>query len=185
MIGLHIFQLGSLNVDGVEYDIHPMAKNPGFKRKKRYARRRYGDSQQSHNGVPNRYLTPNQDIGYRNPFVQTKSNSPVHSNKFVHSNQHIRETQEQEFNPQTYLIDSELERQILEYPGQPTMEASGGFHENNILPDVAPPKRRRLYAAFRKEAKKEIKGDCLGRSMCRAMVLIIHKLNLSLTCTSC
>lgn len=164
---MFFFQLGSLNVDGVEYDIHPMAKNPGFKRKKRYARRRYGDAQLSHNSVVNRYIErPNQDFEYHNPFAQTNSHAQVHPNQHVHSNPHIRETKEEEFNPRTnYLIDSELERQILEYPGQPIVQSAGGFHENEIHPHVAPPKRRRLYAAFRKEAKKDIKGDCLGRSM--------------------
>lgn len=50
----NVFQFGSLNVNGEEFDIYFMVKNLGFRRRKRYVRC-YGDLQKKCNNVMDRY----------------------------------------------------------------------------------------------------------------------------------
>ncbi|XP_062621281.1 uncharacterized protein LOC134282887 isoform X2 [Saccostrea cucullata] len=179
----HCILIGSLNVNGEEYDITPMEKNPGTRRKKRHARR-YGEPRQSRNSLFGEYNNPyaqanNNNIvhsrisnnnraqptqnAHYNRHVQTHK---VHHNHYIQSNQPIRETIQQEFNPfATNQIDHDLEKRLLEYPGEPVVgAATGDFQGNEIYPPNPPPKRRQLYAAFRKDPKKKIKGDCVGRN---------------------
>lgn len=136
-----------------------MAKNPGFKRKKRYARR-YATPHQSFNNIMDRYKDSPNPYTYQNPYANSDGNNNHHSH------QSIREKIRQDFKHlTTQPIDYDLEQQILEFPGEQIAHNVGNHHGNEFPPPPTPAPKRRLYAAFRKDPKRDIKSDCVGRSM--------------------
>lgn len=136
-----------------------MAKNPGFKRKKRYARR-YANPHQSFNNIMDRYKDSPNPYTYQNPYANSDGNNNHHSH------QSIREKIRQDFKHlTTQPIDYDLEQQILEFPGEQIAHNVGNHHGNEFPPPPTPAPKRRLYAAFRKDPKRDIKSDCVGRSM--------------------
>lgn len=151
----NVLQLGSLNVNGEEFDIHPMAKNPGFRRRKRYARR-YGDPQKKRNNVMDRYKGSQNQHFFQNSFANTNRKNGVYYNP--HATNSVREKMHTFDFHTTNPMNMELEQQMLEYPGEQILDNA------QHVPSLTPAPKRRLYAAFKKDPKQRIKSDCVGKS---------------------
>lgn len=147
--------LGSLNVNGEEFDIHPMAKNPGFRRRKRYARR-YGDPQKKRNNVMDRYKGSQNQHFFQNSFANTNRKNGVYYNP--HATNSVREKMHKFDFHTTNPMNMELEQQMLEYPGEQILDNA------QHVPSLTPAPKRRLYAAFKKDPKQRIKSDCVGKN---------------------